>query len=71
MAKKARAGYAESVTRRLDLNFFQIFAKMDTGCCGIVEWEGLILRRIRRAREEVTCTPRGANTSKGSVYRPW
>lgn len=70
MAKKARAGYAESVTRRVDLSLCQIFARMDFECRELVEWDGLILRRIRRAREEATCIPRGAYTSKGSVYRP-
>jgi hypothetical protein len=33
-------------------------------------WAGLMLRRIRLAREEATCIPRGVNKRKGSVYCP-
>ena len=70
MAKKARAGYAESVTRRVVFSLCQNFARTGFDCEGIGERAALMLRRIRRAREEATCIPRGVKTRKDSVYRP-
>ena len=70
MAKKARAGYAESVTRRVYLSLCQNFARMGFDGKEFDAWVGLMLRRIRRAREEATCIPRGVNTRTGSVYCP-